>query len=295
MSSVLTSACAGARPEPFRGSSSHTSRGHRSCSRWAARVDSIHGTMTINSPMYAGFAHQRYDVASLPFMPFSDTGGEALSDTGAVVGGILNSDGSVSLAQWFKGSLTDLGAPPGLPSRDFNRPRVFGVNGSGTIVGTVHTPAGDLPSRPFLYDRGRFTVLPLVDPTDLGGAAIGVNSRGQVVGYDHTSSNRMTAWLWSNDGYCSLPVSGTHVVAFGINSGGTIIGNRTFGLIRRLLTGRFHCTGQRGYVLSQGTVRHLNGFVHAINDLGEAAGGSAAGGKPLATVFRNGIATIILN
>src|SRR5579863_7081761 len=245
--------------------------------------------------MYAGFARQRYDVTSLPFIPFSDTGGEALSNTGAVVGGIHNSDGSVSLAEWFKGELTDLGVPPGLPSRDFNRPRVFGINSSGTIVGTIHTSAGDLPSRPFLYDRGRFTVLPLMDPADLGGAAIGVNSRGEVVGYDHTSSNRTTAWLWSNDAYSSLPISGTNVVAFGINSGGIIIGNRTLGFLRRLITGQFHCTGQRGYVLSQGTAQHLNGFVYAINNLGEAAGGSAPGSKAMAAVFKNAISTVILN
>lgn len=245
--------------------------------------------------MYAGFSHQRYDVTSLPFVPFSGTGGEALSNSGAAVGGIHDSDGSVSLAQWFQGRLTHLGAPPGLPSRDFNRPRVFGMNGSGTIVGTIHTSAGDLPSRPFVYDRGRFRVLPLMDPTDRGGAAIGVNSRGEVVGYDHTSSNRTTAWLWANDAYSRLPISGTNVVAFGINSGGTIIGNRTLGFLRRLLTGQFSCTGQRGYVLSRGTARHLKGFVYAINDLGEAAGGSISGGEAMAAVFRNGIATVIVN
>src|SRR6185437_128924 len=245
--------------------------------------------------MYAGFARQRYEVISLPFIPFSGTGGEALSNSGAVVGGISNSDGSVSLAEWFKGELTDLGAPPGLPSRDFNRPRVFGINDSGTIVGTLHTSAGDLPSRPFLYDRGRFRVLPLREATDLGGAAIGVNIRGEVVGYGNTSSNGTTAWLWSNDAYSSLPISGTNTVAFGINSSGTIIGNRTLGFLRRVLTGQFNCTGQRGYVLSRGTARHLSGFVYAINNLGEAAGGSTSGGESMAAVFRNGIPTLILN
>jgi len=245
--------------------------------------------------MYTGFAVQRYEVTSLPFIPFSNTGGEALSNTGAVVGGIPNSDGSVSLAKWFNGALTDLGAPPGLPSRDFNRPRVFGINDSGTIVGTIHTSAGDLPSRSFLYDRGRFTVLPLMDPADLGGAAIGVNSRGDVVGYDHTSNRTVTAWLWSNDAYSSLPVSGTSTVAFGINSGGTIIGNRTLSFARRVLTAQFGCTGQRGYVLSRGTARHLDGFVYALNELGQAAGGSTSNGQTKAAVFKNGMATLILN
>jgi probable HAF family extracellular repeat protein len=245
--------------------------------------------------MYLRLAAERYDVTPLPFIPFSGTGGEALSHDGVVAGGITNSDGSVSLAQWSEGVLTDLGVPPGLPSRDFDRPRVFGINNSGTIVGTIHTSAGDLPSRSFIYDRGRFTVLPLADPTDLGGAAIGINNRGEVVGYDHTASHRVTGWLWSNGAYSSLPVSGTNTAALGINSAGTIIGNRTLRFIRRLLTGQFRCTGQHGYVLSHGTAQYLNGFVYAINDLGEAAGGSTSNGKAMATVFRNGIATVIMS
>ncbi|HEY8051863.1 MAG TPA: hypothetical protein VIE42_03555, partial [Steroidobacteraceae bacterium] len=132
--------------------------------------------------MSSGLAAERYDVVSLPFIPFSDTGGEALSDRGVVAGGIANPDGSVSLAAWSEGVLTDLGVPPGLPSPDFSKPRVFGINNAGTIVGTVHTSAGELPSRWFIHDGGRFTVLPLADATDRGGAAIGINDRGQVVG-----------------------------------------------------------------------------------------------------------------
>src|SRR6266446_4960947 len=172
--------------------------------------------------MNSCFAAERYDVTPLPFIPFSNTGGEALSNNGVVAGGIANSDGSVSLAEWSNGMLTNLGVPPGLPSHDFNRFRVFGINNPGAIVGTIHTSAGDLPSRSFIYDRGRFTVLPLVDPTDLGGAAIGINNRGEVVGYDRTSSHNAIGWLWSNGAYSSLPVSGTNTAALGINSSGTI-------------------------------------------------------------------------
>jgi hypothetical protein len=245
--------------------------------------------------MYSHFAAERYDVTPLPFIPFSNTGGEALSNNGVVAGGIANSDGSVSLAQWCKGVLTNLGVPPGLPSEDFNKPRVFGINNCGAIVGTIHTSAGDLPSRWFIYDSGRFTVLPLADPTDLGGAAIGINNRGDVVGYDHTSSNNVIGWLWSNGAYSSLPVSGTSTAALGINSSGTIIGNRRLRFIRRLLTGQLRYTGERGYVLGHGTTQYLTGFVYAINDLGEAAGGSISDGKARATVFKNGIATVILN
>lgn len=245
----------------------------------------------MNSCLAAG----RYDVTQLPFIPFSGTGGEALNNSGAVVGGIANADGSVSIAEWSNGLLTDLGVPPGLPSHEFNMPRVFGINDLGTVVGTVHTSDGDLPSRWFIYDRGRFTVLPLADPTDLGGAAIGINNRGEVVGYDHTSNKKVAGWLWSNGVYSRLPVSGTSTTALGVNSGGTIIGNRSFRLIRRLLTGQLRLKGERGYVLSQGTAQYLTGFVYAINDQCEAAGGSVSNGHAMATVFKNGIATVILS
>jgi len=237
----------------------------------------------------------RYNLTPLPFIPFSGTGGEALSNKGVVAGGIANSDGSVSLALWSEGVLTNLGAPAGLPGREFNLPRVFGINDSGSVVGTVHTSAGDLPSRWFIYDRDGFAVLPLADPTDLGGAAIGINNRGEVVGYDHTPSGSLTAWLWSNGAYSRLPVSATSATALGINSGGTIIGNRRLRFIRRLLMGQPGSTGERGYILNNGTAQYLNGFVYAINVRGEATGGSLSEGRPMATVFKNGTATRIVS
>jgi probable HAF family extracellular repeat protein len=244
--------------------------------------------------MNSCLAADRYDVAALPFIPFSNTGGEALNNNGMVAGGIANSDGSVALAAWSKGVLTHLGVPPGMPSRDFNVFRVFGINDCGAVVGTLHTSAGDLPSRWFIHDRGCFTVLPLADPTDLGGAAVGINNRGEVVGYDHTSSKRLVAWQWSNGAYSKLPVSGTSTAALGINSSGIIIGNRRLRLIRRLLTGQWRSTGERGYVLSHGKTQYLTGFVNAINDRGEAAGGSSLDGQAIAAVFNKGIATAIL-
>jgi uncharacterized membrane protein len=239
-------------------------------------------------------AAERYDVTPLPLLPFSDTGGEALSNTGVVAGGIANSDGSVSLAEWHEGVVTNLGIPPGLPSRDFSRLRVYGINSAGTIVGTIHTSTGEMPSRAFVYLRGGFNVLPLVDSTDLGGAAIGVNNSGEVVGFDRLSGRNEIGWRWVNGAYSSLPISGTDTAALGVNSSGTIIGNRTLSIFRRLLDGHICCSGQRGYVLSHGTTQYLSGFVYAINDLGEAAGGSTAGADTLATVYRGGIATVIV-
>lgn len=66
-------------------------------------------------------AAERYAVTPLPFIPFSDTGGEALSSSGVVAGGIVNADGSVALAEWSNGALTRLGVPPGLPTHEFSR------------------------------------------------------------------------------------------------------------------------------------------------------------------------------
>jgi uncharacterized membrane protein len=171
---------------------------------------------------------------------------------------------------------------------------VFGMNGSGAIVGTVHTPAGDLPSRWFVYERGRFMVLPLADPAGRGGAAIGINRRGDVVGYTHTATNNLIGWLWSDGAYRRLPVSGTSTAALGINSSGTVIGNRTPGLITRLLGGRLRRAGELGYVVSQGKTRYLSGFVYALNDRDEAVGGSLSAGVPMATLYKGGASTVIL-
>lgn len=255
----------------------------------ASKFSAIDQRFTMNSR----FAADRYAVSTLPFIPFSNTGGEALSNSGAVVGGIANIDGTVSLAQWHDGVVTHFGVPPAIPG-GFDQPRVFGINDYGTVVGTMHRVAGDLPSRWFIYDRGRFTVLPLADPTDLGGAAIRVNNRGEVVGYDHTSSDRLVAWLWSDGEYSKLPVSGTSAVALGINSSGTVIGNRRLRFVRRLLTGQWRSTGERGYVISDGAIRYLPGFVNAINDSGDAAGGLTSDGCIVAAIFNNGVATAIL-
>jgi hypothetical protein len=200
----------------------------------------------------------------------------------------------VSLGEWSKGVLTDLGTPPGL-SGGFNRVRPFGINNSGAIVGTIYTSAGPVPSRTFIYNGGRFMVLPLVDPTDGGGAAIGINSRGEVVGYDNTSSNSVKGWLWSNGAYSSLPVYGTDTAALGINSSGTIIGNRTLTFIQRLLAGHYCCAGESGYVVSHGTTEYLTGYLMAINERGEVAGASTSRADGTATVFKNGIATSILS
>ena len=237
---------------------------------------------------------ERYAVAVLPFIPFSNTGGEALNNNGAVVGGIVDSDGSVSLAQWSEGVLTHLNVPPGTASQEFNTPRVFGMNDCGAVVGTIHTAAGELPSRWFIYDRGCFKVLPLADRTDVGGAAIRISNKGEVVGYDHTSNNRLVAWLWHDGVYSKLPVSGTSTAALGINSSGTIIGNRRLRLIRRLFSGKFRSRGERGFVIKHGAVEYLPGFVNAINDHGEMAGGTITDGAVVAAVFSNGIPGVII-
>src|SRR5258708_36939666 len=111
-----------------------------------ANLNAVEQRFTMNSC----FAAERYDVTPLPFIPFSNTGGEALNNNGVVAGGIANSDGSVSLAEWSKGVLTNLGVPPGLPSHELNTPRVFGINACGTAVGTIPTSAGALPPRWFV-------------------------------------------------------------------------------------------------------------------------------------------------
>ena len=243
---------------------------------------------------------ERYGVTTLPFTTPDSI---ALNNDGVVTGGIVNPDGSISLGKWSKGVLTNLGAPPGFPS-GFNRVRPFGINDSGAIVGAIYTSAGELPARAFVHRDGSYTVLPLLHPTDLGGVAIGINDRGEVVGFDRTSNHNTQGWLWSDGAYSSLPVSGTNTVAVGINSSGTVVGYRRVSFIQRLVTGQYRRSGEMGFVLSHGTTQYLTGPVHAINDLGVAAGASTSRGHVMttrlkgeatATVFKDGIATSILS
>ena len=125
-----------------------------------------------------------------------------------------------------------------------------------------------------------------------------------MVGFDRTSSHTAHGWLWSDGAYSSLPVSGTNTVAVGINSSGTIVGYRRVNFVRRLLAGQYRRSGEMGYVLSHGTTQYFNGPVHAINDLGVAAGASTSlahaittrlKAHAMATVFKDGIATSILS
>src|SRR6266478_3824314 len=102
------------------------------------QIETIEQRLTMNSC----FAAERYDVTPLPFIPFSNTGGEALSNNGVVAGGIVNSDGSISLAEGSKGALTNSGYPPGIPSDDLNSTLGFGINDCAAVVGTILTAAG---------------------------------------------------------------------------------------------------------------------------------------------------------
>jgi probable HAF family extracellular repeat protein len=238
---------------------------------------------------------KRYGVTTLPFITPATI---ALNNYGVVAGGIVNPDGSISLGKWSKGVLTNLGAPPGLPSC-FNRARPFGINDSGAIVGAIYTSAGELPARAFVHRDGTYIVLPLLRSTDLGGVAIGINDRGEVVGFDRTSNRHAQGWLWSGGAYSIPPVSGTHTVAVGINSSGTIVGYRRVNFILRLITGQYRRSSEMGYVLNHGTTQYHNGPVNAINDLGVAAGASTSlwrlKGDAMATVFEDSIATSILS
>jgi probable HAF family extracellular repeat protein len=243
---------------------------------------------------------ERYGVTRLPFtIPDSI----ALNNEGVVAGATVNPDGSISSGKWSKGALTNLGGPPGLHSA-FNRVRPFGINDSGAIVGGIYTSAGEWPARAFVHREGSYTVLPLLHPTHAGGVAIGINDRGEVAGFDRTSNHNTQAWLWSDGAYSSLPVSGTSTVAVGINSSGTVVGYRRVNFIQRLLARQFRRSGDMGFVLSHGATHYFNGPVHAINDLGVAAGASTSRHPRMATrlkreatatVFKDGIATSILS
>lgn len=219
-----------------------------------------------------------YSVTTLPF----GSDGVALNNAGFVAGSLGHLDGSRSLGLWSNGSFLDLGLPSSLPP-EFNIVQATAMNDSGVIVGTVRTAAGGVGSRAFVYSGGTFNVLGLVDSSDIGGIATGVNASGQVVGYDNSASNNIRAWSWSAGSYSAVAVSGIATVAQDVNSSGVIVGNRVT-----------DCCSMTGFFAGSVSASDVDGTIQAVNDAGVAVGSSNPSGSARARLFANGTSTSIL-
>jgi|SRR5580700_2639696 probable HAF family extracellular repeat protein len=114
-----------------------------------------------------------------------------INDRGQVAGeSTLAGDQIVHAFLWNKGKLTDLGNLGG------NSLEVIGFSSTGAIVGKADLP-GSQTHGAFLAQDGIMMDLGTQDG-DPCSVAIGVNSRGQVVGGSTDCSNFLHAFLWEN-------------------------------------------------------------------------------------------------
>jgi probable HAF family extracellular repeat protein len=119
-----------------------------------------------------------------------------INDRGQVAGASnLTGDQVVHAFLWDKGKLVDLG---NLGGNRFFPPNleVNGFSSTGAIVGKADLP-GSQTHHAFLVKDGIMTDLGTLDG-DPCSVAIGVNSRGQVVGGSTDCSHFLHAFLWEN-------------------------------------------------------------------------------------------------
>jgi probable HAF family extracellular repeat protein len=106
-----------------------------------------------------------------------------------------------------------------------------GINDKGQVVGYYQdgVSGGGLVNHGFIYSRGIYTTLddPLaVSPSFSNGTvALGINDKGQIVGYYFDSSSHENGFLYSGGKYTTLddPLGVDGTVATGINDKGQVL------------------------------------------------------------------------
>jgi probable HAF family extracellular repeat protein len=154
-----------------------------------------------------------------------------------------------------------------------------GINDKGQIVGYYQdgVSGGGLVNHGFIYVGGIYTAIDdpfAISPsvsggTGIGTAALGINDKGQVVGYYYDSSRDAHGFLYSGGSYTTLddPLGVNGTVATGINDKGQIVGYYSDNLNDR-----------HGFLYSGGSYTTLddlgvNGTVATgINDKGDIVG-----------------------
>lgn len=140
-----------------------------------------------------------------------------------------------------------------------------GINGSEQVVGQT----GD--GHPFLYDHGNVTIFPGLISGGYG-AALGINTAGQVVGYANTSSTRYAVLFSPGKAPVNLNVWGGRTsVAYGINDAGQVVGEAATPDLGAFRAFRYD---DNGTMTDLGTLGGRNSAAYAINNAGQVVGAS---------------------
>jgi probable HAF family extracellular repeat protein len=148
----------------------------------------------------------------------------AINDTGQVAGTLYSSTQPVATAfRWQGGSLTDLGAANGGPTRG------YGINGHGHVVGSVNE--GLAAGQAFLHD-GMYRLI--ANPSGHGfGVGYAVSDAGEVVGQVRWTTSPfgfrgfyaiVTGGLVTNQQLVPLLPGASQNIAYAINENGNVVG-----------------------------------------------------------------------
>ena len=186
--------------------------------------------------------------------------GNAINNSGVVVGASLRMDSLVIKAYSWNGSIQDLGID------DNFRSEAWGINNSGKIIGWKDIPGG--ASEGWLFDAGL--------TTNLGQGVIpyDINDQGEIVGWYHPSVGGGThAFLWKEGNLIDLSLLANQNLsaANSINSSGEIVGVPAF-------------------IYKEGEVKNLNSLIEpgtgwilstatCINDFGMIVGSGLLNGQ----------------
>lgn len=118
--------------------------------------------------------------------------------------------GDQSVGTAAKYTVVDVGL---LPGDRFSNPR--GLSSDGRVVGLSFSPLPSVP-RPFLWQNGQISALPLL-PGDDQGAAYGVNASGTAVGYTRLGQGNYNPVVWDNGAVTSLSGSYGSAQIYAIN------------------------------------------------------------------------------
>jgi probable HAF family extracellular repeat protein len=192
-----------------------------------------------------------------------DSGGNAINDSGEVVGTSNTSNGGRSAFADRNGAMTAIDSGSATAVNRFGE-----VAGSGPFP-VAGTP-GDVFEQAFSYQDGKTTVLGLL-PGE-GGIftdATGINNSGEVVGNGDNSASLERAWKFQNGTMTDIgTLGGAQASATAINSSGQIVGSAGTS------TG-----GWDGFLYSGGKMTDLGPNINpdAINDSGVIVGHGPGG------------------
>ncbi|HYD52742.1 MAG TPA: hypothetical protein VEA99_08950 [Gemmatimonadaceae bacterium] len=270
-------------------------------------------------------AHDGYALVELPIP--GGVGGAAndINARGQIVGSILSASGDERAALWDQGATHDLGTLPG----DWLSV-ALGINEAGTIVGYSYGPSGiravswrqqviapldvspsagfaaavaiasrgtvvgdgwddTFANHAFAWNRGAATFLGS-SAVDDASAAVGVNARGDVVGWV-LNGGTSYATAWRNGARELLPQRPGHLrsQAYGINAAGQVVGaSGTVGPDYELATRAV--LWDKGQAIDLGTPGGAEASASAISEPGAVVGqGLTASGEVVAWIWEGGV------